>query len=251
MKEAHKLELSEVYKTHMQDLRKKDLELSNQRRTLSELKSESETRERQLKEQIDSLKHEVESITVKLTENQDIIQEINVTNKKLKKKLKEKQTAAVKFEELYKSEHLLRKQLYNDMIDMKGRIRVYCRVRPLSQKEIEKGDREAIEAVDEFNVSLKNVKNLNSYDAVFGPESTQDQVFEDTKRMVQSAVDGYNVCILAYGATGSGKTHTIQGAEGNPGICPRALSELFRITSNMQQGGSYDIRIRCYMVEIY
>lgn len=84
MKEAHKLELSEVYKTHMQDMRKKDLELSNQRRTLSELKSQSETRERQLKEQIDSLKHEVETISDKLAENQNIIQEINVTNKKLK-----------------------------------------------------------------------------------------------------------------------------------------------------------------------
>lgn len=116
---------------------------------------------------------------------------------------------------------------------------------------MERGDREAIEAVDEFNVSLKNTKAMASYDAVFGPDSTQDQVFEDTKRMIQSAVDGYNVCILAYGATGSGKTHTIQGAEENPGICPRALSELFLITSTMQQSGNYDIRIRCYMVEIY
>ena len=43
------------------------------------------------------------------------------------------------------------------------------------------------------------------------------QVFEDTKHLVQSAVDGYNVCIFAYGQTGSGKTFTIYGAEGNPG----------------------------------
>ncbi len=42
------------------------------------------------------------------------------------------------------------------------------------------------------------------------------QVFEDTKHLVQSAVDGYNVCIFAYGQTGSGKTFTIYGAEGQP-----------------------------------
>jgi len=40
-------------------------------------------------------------------------------------------------------------------------------------------------------------------------DSTQEQVFEDTKRLVQSALDGFNVCIFAYGQTGSGKTFTI------------------------------------------
>ena len=43
------------------------------------------------------------------------------------------------------------------------------------------------------------------------------QVFEDTKHLVQSAVDGYNVCIFAYGQTGSGKTFTIYGSDNNPG----------------------------------
>ncbi len=43
------------------------------------------------------------------------------------------------------------------------------------------------------------------------------QVFEDTKHLVQSAVDGYNVCIFAYGQTGSGKTFTIYGGDQQPG----------------------------------
>lgn len=47
--------------------------------------------------------------------------------------------------------------------------------------------------------------------------------------LVQSAVDGYNICIFAYGQTGSGKTFTIYGSDGNPGLTPRAISELFRI----------------------
>lgn len=44
-------------------------------------------------------------------------------------------------------------------------------------------------------------------------------MFEDTRHLVQSAIDGYNVCIFAYGQTGSGKTHTI----GREGAALRAL----------------------------
>lgn len=55
------------------------------------------------------------------------------------------------------------------------------------------------------------------------------QVFEDTRHLVQSAVDGYNVCIFAYGQTGSGKTHTIYGGEGEPGLTPRGIHELFNV----------------------
>ena len=59
------------------------------------------------------------------------------------------------------------------------------------------------------------------------------QVFEDTKHLVQSAVDGYNVCIFAYGQTGSGKTFTIYGNEAGEGLTPRGCHELFRVRLGM------------------
>jgi kinesin family protein C2/C3 len=53
------------------------------------------------------------------------------------------------------------------------------------------------------------IDNTYKFNSVFGPDSSQEQIFEETKRLVQSAIDGYNVCIFAYGQTGSGKTYTI------------------------------------------
>ena len=44
---------------------------------------------------------------------------------------------------------------------------------------------------------------------------------------MQSAFDGYNVCVFCYGQTGSGKTYTITGEKSNPGIIYRAMESLF------------------------
>jgi len=84
---------------------------------------------------------------------------------------------------------------------------------------------------------------------VFGPDSTQEQIFEDTKRLVQSAIDGYNVCVFAYGQTGSGKTFTIQGSKEMPGLVPRAITELYALTSKM--GNTHDLNLSCYLIELY
>jgi len=38
----------------------------------------------------------------------------------------------------------------------------------------------------------------------------QELVFEEVSEFVQSALDGFNVCLFSYGQTGSGKTFTMQ-----------------------------------------
>jgi len=68
--------------------------------------------------------------------------------------------------------------------DMKGKIRVYCRLRPLNEKEMAEKEREVLTAVDEFTVEYpwKDDKPKQYiYDRVFDAVATQESVFEDTK----------------------------------------------------------------------
>ena len=66
------------------------------------------------------------------------------------------------------------------------------------------------------------------FDRVFGPDAQQSDIFEDVAQLVTSALDGYNVCVFAYGQTGAGKTHTMEGNKDDPGINYRTMCELFR-----------------------
>lgn len=60
---------------------------------------------------------------------------------------------------------------------------------------------------DEYSLSVETKRGPRdfTFDQVFTPETRggQEEVFEDVKMLVQSAVDGYNVCIFAYGQTGT------------------------------------------------
>ncbi|THU58137.1 hypothetical protein C4D60_Mb03t11010 [Musa balbisiana] len=166
--------------------------------------------------------------------------------------LKKQGAQLIELEALYKEEQVLRKKYYNMIEDMKGKIRVFCRLRPLNEKEISEGEKNIVASLDEFTLAhpWKDEKSKQHiYDRVFNQSASQNEVFEDTKYLVQSAVDGYNVCIFAYGQTGSGKTFTIYGSESNPGLTPRATEELFRVIK--RDSNKYSFSLKVYMVELY
>ena len=62
----------------------------------------------------------------------------------------------------------------------------------------------------------------------FSPHVQQDELFQEVEDLVQSAVDGYNVTIMAYGQTGAGKTYTMYGGENEKrGVAPRTIESVF------------------------
>lgn len=67
--------------------------------------------------------------------------------------------------------------------------------------------------------------------------------------MVVSVLDGYNVCIFAYGQTGTGKTFTMEGSEHNRGVNYRTLQQLFNIVKERRETFVYDISVS--VLEVY
>jgi kinesin family protein C2/C3 len=152
----------------------------------------------------------------------------------------------------YKSLKEENRQLYNQVQDLRGSIRVFCRVRPqgatgdFSQSVLEVSQDEdgALAAYS----AKHNKWHEYKFDKIFDQNSRQDEIYQETKPLVRSVLDGFNVCIFAYGQTGSGKTHTMSGSE-NDGINFRALEDLFEQREERAREVEYSIRVQ--LVEIY
>ncbi|KAF0042675.1 hypothetical protein F2P81_004012 [Scophthalmus maximus] len=155
----------------------------------------------------------------------------------------------------YKREMNLRKKCHNELVRLRGNIRVFCRVRPVSQEEQDAAnDAKTMLSFDSdddavLHLSSKGKVMTFELDKVFPPQATQEEVFQEVQSLVTSCIDGFNVCIFAYGQTGSGKTYTMEGVVDNPGINQRALRLLFSEVTD--KAPDWDYKITVSMVEIY
>lgn len=99
------------------------------------------------------------------------------------------------------SQRLYNAELLSKMLHLQGNIQVYCRVRPMSLGEIEKGYKSAVEALSENEVgcfdSRTNKWKSFAFDRVWGPDQSQQSVFQDVEPLALSVVDGFNACIFA------------------------------------------------------
>ncbi|RDX75585.1 Kinesin-like protein KIN-14F, partial [Mucuna pruriens] len=149
--------------------------------------------------------------------------------------------------------------LYNQVQDLKGAIRVYCRVRPFLPGQ--SNGHSTVDYIGENgNIMImnplkqgKDARRVFSFNKVFATSATQEQIYADTQPLVRSALDGYNVCIFAYGQTGSGKTYTMSGpdltTEETWGVNYRALRDLFHISKERADAIKYEVGVQ--MIEIY
>uniref|UniRef100_A0A0E0P9E5 Kinesin motor domain-containing protein n=1 Tax=Oryza rufipogon TaxID=4529 RepID=A0A0E0P9E5_ORYRU len=137
-----------------------------------------------------------------------------------------------------------------DAANAKENIMVTVRFRPLSPREINKGDEVAWYADgdnmvrNEYNPSI-----AYAFDKVFGPATTTRHVYDiAAQHVVSGAMEGINGTVFAYGVTSSGKTHTMHGEQKSPGIIPLAVKDVFSI---IQDTPGREFLLRVSYLEIY
>jgi len=166
-----------------------------------------------------------------------------------------------RWREQYVAEADKRRVLQKELIDLRGNIRVLCRVRPMLPFEVKREGAKStcvtfpFAATNEdglIDVVDRERTHRFDFDAVFDGKASQEDVFDQVEPLVASVVDGYNCCIFANGQTGSGKTYTMEGGDGEKrGVYRRSIESLFRLSEHrrLSEGASYVFKMS--MMEIY
>ncbi|XP_031496787.1 kinesin-like protein KIN-14U isoform X3 [Nymphaea colorata] len=140
-----------------------------------------------------------------------------------------------------------RRDALSRLLDLKGSIRVFCRIRPFLQAE--KRSKPALISPRSEKIWVQGIKKKEFvFDRVFSHQASQEDVFVEVEPILKSALDGHNVCIFAYGQTGTGKTFTMEGTSDCPGIVPRAIKTLLHQAS-IDKAAAFKFSLS--MVEVY
>nr|XP_006000997.1 PREDICTED: kinesin-like protein KIFC1 isoform X1 [Latimeria chalumnae]XP_006000998.1 PREDICTED: kinesin-like protein KIFC1 isoform X1 [Latimeria chalumnae]XP_006000999.1 PREDICTED: kinesin-like protein KIFC1 isoform X1 [Latimeria chalumnae]XP_014346896.1 PREDICTED: kinesin-like protein KIFC1 isoform X1 [Latimeria chalumnae]XP_014346897.1 PREDICTED: kinesin-like protein KIFC1 isoform X1 [Latimeria chalumnae] len=219
----------------------------------------------------------LESVEASLKAARSDLSDTKETNSRLQQKLAAKERIleeklheiAEKNDDLHRCE-MEERRLRNLVQELKGNIRVFCRVRPLLSSERNQSERPehiqfnphdskviVLSRTEESHIGREKretVRHDFSFDHVFQPAASQGEVFEEISLLVQSSLDGYNVSIFAYGQTGSGKTFTMEGPDnmtfGTTGMIPRAVKQIFAGAEELRaKGWSYEFTAS--FLEIY
>ena len=242
-----------------------------QMRVVQEQRNLGKTEIEQLRKELDTIARsqqmsdsQLSELKENLRKEQDEKAEMRQTLIRVEADLRKKAQENERLRENFLNEQRLRRQHHNKYVELLGAIRVFCRIRPPLDFELQHAraageahqDLQSINAVvagEGVNLDAALVPSKGKefrLDAIFGPGADQEQVFKEVEPLVQSAVDGYNVCIFAYGQTGSGKSFTMLGDRGNAelsGIAPRSVRTLFDLLQERYKA----FAVSCYCLELY
>lgn len=240
-------------------------QVSTQRDTLESKIKAVETLNANLNSELLTVQSHLSMKTSALELSQDTLHKTQATLKETQDKVCELEEKLAEQKEQLHNGEMERRKLHNTIQELKGNIRVFCRVRPLLTDVQADIPHIQLPAHDNKAVILakseeshtgragETHKNYNfSFDHVFGPRASQQEVFEEISLLVQSALDGYNVCCFAYGQTGSGKTYTMEGSERDEehGVIPRAVQQIFKAAKLLEHHG-WKYSFTASFVEIY
>ncbi|WVZ16546.1 hypothetical protein V8G54_009528 [Vigna mungo] len=210
--------------------------------TLEETCSSQKDQIHILQQQLFAEREKLKNADLSASDTRTIFEEQKRIIKGLQERLADKEFQVVEGEKL-------RKKLHNTILELKGNIRVFCRVRPLLPDD-------SADTVVSFPTSTEALgrgieleqsgqKYNFTFDKVFNHEASQQDVFVEISQLVQSALDGYK--------TGSGKTYTMMGRPDEPhlkGLIPRSLEQIFRTSQSLKDQG-WKYTMQASILEIY
>ncbi|GJJ11339.1 hypothetical protein Clacol_005571 [Clathrus columnatus] len=263
--EFDKAKLQRELRDSQEELRLSRVDLEREREASSVLKNtifQQTTTQMTLQAQVNALQATNSSLNASLAVANSLTGNVNI-------KLEQATSRVAELEQELREAETLRRKLHNMVQELKGNIRVFCRVRPSvpSDKSFNPDESKALLANIDYpdqrdhreivlnatsesatGAERKEVWNFE-FDRVFGPESTQVDVFEEISQLTQSCVDGYNVCIFAYG---SGKSFTMEGGSTPEatGVIPRAVEKVFNATYEQRSKG-WVYKLEGQFLEIY
>ncbi|TLS26062.1 hypothetical protein PpBr36_07828 [Pyricularia pennisetigena] len=177
----------------------------------------------------------------------------------MESRLQEALQAAEEAKQKLIKEETERRVLFNKYQELKGNIRVMCRVRPILDSS--EGEEAGLAFPDSKTSAQIDVQTEErsatgtvtrrvmpfEFDRVFAPNVQNEEIFGEISQLVQSALDGYNVCIFCYGQTGSGKTYTMSSPDG---MIPRATNMIYETIEQLKQK-SWTYTMEGSFVEVY
>ncbi|KAK1345690.1 hypothetical protein QTO34_008154 [Cnephaeus nilssonii] len=131
-----------------------------------------------------------------------------------------------------------------------GAVAVCVRVRPLNSREEALGEATQVYWKTGNNAiyQVDGSKSFN-FDRVFDSNETTKDVYEEIAvPIIDSAIQGYNGTIFAYGQTASGKTYTMMGSGDYLGVIPRAIHDIFQ---KIEKFPDREFLLRVSYMEIY
>lgn len=184
-------------------------------------------------EYIEILKN-ISNISIKFSND---MKEIISDNEKLTQRLKEEVELKNKIKEKYFS--------------IRGNLRIMARIRPSLYNE--SSVRSFVVKENEV-ISTADLKKEYCFDKVYNINTSTKEMLTEITPLISSVLKGRNSCLISYGATGTGKTYTLQGNKESKGLVYLIGNEIFNKSTEIISDSMLDTKkysLSMSMIEVY
>lgn len=105
--------------------------------------------------------------------------------------------------------HKMKEEMQQSFLNDEEKIKTFVRIKPSESPECFNWNRDSTRRILNLYSDDRTFMNRYIFNRVFGPDDDNETIFSSMLPLLKSAVEGNNVCLIAYGASGSEKTHTM------------------------------------------